>query len=134
MGLGLLLVLWGVIGGLGGAVLAVLWGLTDHAMAYRNENLFQLNPLLLSLALLAPLALGSNPRARGWARALALTLAGLSLLGFVAQALPSLNQVNGPIIALLLPIHVGVAVGLLRAIRPAPAAVPPPPPGTRGTR
>jgi hypothetical protein len=134
VGLGLLLVVWGVIGGLGGVVLAVLWGLTDHAMAYRNENLFQLNPLLLGLALVAPLALGGNARAGRWVRTLALTLAGLSVLGFVGQALPGLDQVNGPIIALLLPIHAGVAIGLLRAIRPVPAPAPPPPPGTRGTR
>ena len=132
--LGLVVVPWGVIGGLGGVVLAVLWGLTDHAMAYRNENLFQLNPLLLGLAVLAPLALAGKPRAARWARALALTLAALSGLGFVAQALPGLDQVNGPIIALLLPIHLGVAMGLLRAIRPASAAAPPPPPETRGTR
>ena len=103
-------------------------------MAYRNENLFQLNPLLLGLAVLAPLALAGKARAARWARALASTLAGLSGLGFVAQALPGLDQVNGPIIALLLPIHLGVAMGLLRAIRPASAAAPPPPPETRGTR
>ena len=132
--LGLVVVLWGVIGGVGGVVLAVLWGLTDHVMAYRNENLFQLNPLLLGLAVLAPLALVGKARAARWARALAPTLAGLSGLGFVAQALPGLDQVNGPIIALLLPIHLGVAMGLLRAIRPASAAAPPPPPETRGTR
>jgi hypothetical protein len=42
--------------------------------------------------------------------------------------------VNGPIIALMLPIHLGVAAGVLRAIRPEPAPAPPTPPGSRGTR
>jgi hypothetical protein len=134
LGLGLLAVLWGVIGGLAGVVLAVLWGLTDHVMAYRNENLFQLNPLLLGLALLGPLALAGKARAGRWAGGLALTLAGLSVAGFVAQALPGLDQVNGPLIALLLPIHVGVAAGLLRAIRLASAPAPPVPPGSRERR
>jgi hypothetical protein len=38
-----------------------------------------------------------------------LVVAGLSTLGFVAQISPWLNQVNGEIIALLLPIHIAVA-------------------------
>jgi hypothetical protein len=133
-GLGLLVLLWGAIGGLGGVVLAVLWGLTDHVMAYRNENLFQLNPLLLALALLAPLGLAGRKRAARWASAVALVLAGLSAMGFLAQVLPGLDQVNGPIIALLLPIHVGTAVGLSLASRPALARVPPPLPGIPGRR
>lgn len=112
--LGLLLLAWGLIGGLGGLVLAVLWGFTDHAMAYRNENVLQLNPLLLLLAVLGPLGLWKGGRAAGWARGLALALAGLSLLGLLVQALPGLDQVNGPVIALLLPIHLGVAAGLAR--------------------
>ena len=112
LGLGLLVLVWGVVGGLGGSVLSVLWGLTDHAMAYRNENLLQLNPLLLVLALLVPLGLAGRPAALKWGRMLALTLAGLALAGFALQALPGLDQVNGPVIALVLPIHLGVALGL----------------------
>jgi hypothetical protein len=34
----------------------------------------------------------------------------LSILGFLLQALPMMNQVNGNIIALALPANVGVAV------------------------
>lgn len=134
VGLGLFATLWGLVGGLGGVVLVVLWAFTDHVMAYRNENLLQLNPLLLALAVLVPVGLAGVNRAAGWTRLLALVLAGLSLAGFVLQALPGLDQVNGPIIGLMLPIHLGVAMGLLRAIRPGPAPVRPPPPGIRGTR
>lgn len=133
-GLGLLAVVWGLVGGLGGTVLSVLWGLTDHVMAYRNENLFQLNPLLLALALLVPVGLARGGRAARWARGLALVLAGLSLAGLVLQALPGLDQVNGPIIAMLLPIHLGVALGLALASRRGPAPVRPPLPGSRETR
>jgi membrane-associated phospholipid phosphatase len=53
--LGTLAAVWATVGGLGGLVLAGLWAFTDHTMAYRNENLFQLNPLLLGLAALVPL-------------------------------------------------------------------------------
>ncbi len=120
VGFGALAVVWGVVGGLGGVVLAGLWGLTDHAMAYRNENLFQLNPLLLGLAVLVPLGLAVRGRARRWGRTLALTLAALSLLGFVLQALPGFDQVNGPAVALLLPVHLGFAAGARRATSPRP--------------
>ena len=133
-GLGLFSILWGLVGGLGGGVLAVLWAFTDHVMAYRNENLLQLSPLLLGLAVLVPLGLAGVHRAARWARLLALVLAGLSLGGLVIQVLPGLDQVNGPIITLMLPIHLGVAAGLLRAIRPGPAPARPTPPGIRGTR
>jgi hypothetical protein len=115
LGLGVLAVLWGSLSGLGGVVLAGLWAFTDHAMAYRNENLFQVNPLVLALAVLVPLALAGSGRAGRWARALALGLAAVSLLGFVLQVLPALDQVNGQVIALALPIHLGFALGLRRA-------------------
>jgi hypothetical protein len=134
VGLGFFSVVWGVIGGLGGVVLTVLWALTDHVMAYRNENLLQLNPLLLALAVLIPFGLAGAARAERWARVAAVTLAGLSVSGLVLQVLPGLDQVNGPIIALLLPIHLGVAAGVRRAIPPGPAPVRPSPPGTRDTR
>ena len=114
LGLGGVAVLWGALAGLGGVVLAGLWAFTDHAMAYRNENLFQVNPLVLGLAVLVPLALAGSLRAGRWAGALALGLAGLSLLGFLLQVLPGVDQVNGPVIALALPIHLGFTLGLRR--------------------
>ena len=134
IGLGVLVVLGGLVGGVGGAVLTVLWGLTDHAMAYRNENVLQLNPLLFGLVLLVPLGLTGRARAARWGRALAGLLAGLSVAGLVLQVLPGLDQVNGPIIALLVPIHLGVAAGVWLATRLEPAPAPPPPPESPGTR
>jgi hypothetical protein len=115
LGLGVVAVLWGSLAGLAGMVLAGLWAFTDHAMAYRNENLFQVNPLVLALAVLVPLAQAGSGRAGRWARGLALVLVGLSLLGLVLQVLPGFDQVNGQVIALALPIHIGFAVGLRRA-------------------
>lgn len=111
LGLGVLVVVWAGLAGTAGLVLAGLWGATDHVMAYRNENLFQVNPLALGLLVLGPWALARGGRALVWARRVAVVLAGIGVVGLVVQALPGLDQVNGPIIAFALPVHLGVAVG-----------------------
>jgi uncharacterized membrane-anchored protein len=98
-----------------GLVLVGLWGLTDHAAAFHNENLLQANPLALALLWLLPKAArGATDR-----RALVAAgiVAGLSLLGLVLKPLSSFYQVNGEIIALALPIHLGVATGVWRLRR-----------------
>jgi hypothetical protein len=40
------------------------------------------------------------------------------VLGFLLQVLPGLDQVNGPIIALVMPVQVGVALALGATTRP----------------
>ncbi len=110
--LGLLIAGWSLLVGLGGLVLAGLWAFTDHVMAYRNENLFQVNPVALFLALLVPLALWRGKW--GAAVGVAALLAMLSALGLALKLLPAFHQVNGPVIALALPAHLGIALGLRR--------------------
>ena len=118
---------WNLVAGIAGAVLAFLWFFTDHLYSYRNENLLQLNPLsLILVALLARLAWkrwrGTPERAEGARRTalvLAVVIAALAVIGFVAQPLPVLDQVNGIVIALALPLHLGV-VALLAALNPRP--------------
>ena len=116
---------WLVLVALGGVVLAGLWGWTDHAIAYRNENLFQFDPLAIPLVLLVPcLAYGARWAARP-AALLMLAVAALAVLGFVLQVLPGLDQTNGEIIALALPAHLGLAWAVLRlrdAVLGAPGA------------
>ncbi len=103
---------WALLAGLSGVVLAGLWGLTDHAMAACNENLLQMNPLSLALLPLLPGALrGSKSSA---VTGLSVGIALLSLAGLVLQLLPWFQQVNGPVIALAVPAHVGVAAALRR--------------------
>ncbi len=116
MGLGVVVAGWGILGGLGGLILTGLWAFTDHAMAYRNENVLQLNPLVLALGILGPLALVRARWARGMALALANVVVLLSVAGLMIQALPGVDQVNGAVIALALPIHLGVALGLRRGL------------------
>lgn len=102
---------WSLVAGIGGTVLAFLWIFTDHLYSYRNENLFQLNPLSLILAFMLILTAvrirktkTPSPATIRWAR----IVAGLAVLGFVAQLFPFMNQVNGDVIALALPLHIGV--------------------------
>lgn len=106
---------WGLVAGVGGLILLGLWTLTDHEFAWYNENLLQANPLALALVVLVPLAV-----ARGGASAatrLAGLLVALSLFGLLLHPLPVTPQANLAIIALALPIHVGLFYALWRLER-----------------
>lgn len=102
---------WSAAAGLAGVVAAGGWIFTGHWYVHLNENVLQLQPLSLLLAVALPLApVGRRPRRA--ARALAWTTAGLAVLGLLAQALPGMEQANGEILALTVPLHLGTAVGL----------------------
>ena len=108
---------WLVLAGLAGVVLAGLWGLTDHVMAYRNHNLFQLDPI--ALALVPAVVVAMRRGTPSWAVKIAWLVVALALIGLALKLLPGWGQVNGPIIALALPAHAGVAAALTRlASRP----------------
>lgn len=101
--------LWCLLVGVFGTVIALLWTLTDHVVTYNNENVLQANSLSLLLLVLAPAALLGRVWALRWAAWIALFLAGCSTLGFMIQALPQFDQVNGDIIGLFMPIHGAIA-------------------------
>jgi hypothetical protein len=44
---------------------------------------------------------------------------GVAIAGFCAQVLPGFDQVNGEVLAVLLPAHVGLSWGVLRAWPPS---------------
>jgi hypothetical protein len=113
---------WGLLIGVAGVVLGGLWGLTDHLAASRNENLFQMNPLALLLLSALLLLFRDGARVMPGLRVVALVLAGLSALGLVLKALPGFDQVNGPIIALALPVHLGIAAALFQKESSIPSA------------
>ncbi len=103
---------WLLLTGVGGLVLAGLWGLTDHAAAYHNENVLQFDLLALPLIwLLTRLAFGSARFARG-TLVLATAVAALSLLGLLLKSLTPFYQVNQSVIALALPAHAGIAAAV----------------------
>jgi Domain of unknown function (DUF4105) len=122
--------LWLLFAGTAGLLLVLLWTMTNHSIAYRNENLLQLSPLALPMVLLVPcVAYGARWAARP-ARLLATIVAALSVLGFVLQVLPWLDQRNAQMIALALPINLALA-WTVRALadrtQVAPATVAAPP-------
>lgn len=119
---GLLGGVWTLLAGIGGALLLFLWLGSDHEVAWRNQNLWQLNLLALALLPLLPGALRKDPHRAKPAVALAFLLVAASLLGLVLKGLPGIGQANTEVIALALPLHAGLALGLRAAIRsPSPS-------------
>ncbi|MCE9672957.1 DUF4105 domain-containing protein [Myxococcus stipitatus] len=99
----------GLVLGIPGTALLIMWLVTDHTVTYRNENLFLANPLtLLALPFGVALTWGSaKARARlfkAWT-----ALAALGVLGVVLKVLPPFDQDNWRLIALILPISLGMA-------------------------
>jgi len=113
---------WTLLAGVGGALLLFLWLGSDHEVAWRNQNLWHFNLLALALLPLLPGALARNPRRVKPALALAFLLVATSVLGVIVKGLPGFGQANAEIIALVLPLHTGLALGLRAAIRsPSPS-------------
>ena len=115
----------GMVVGLPGLVLALLWAITEHRAAYANENLLLANPLTLVVAL-AGAALLVRPSARTQLilEVLWLSLAITGIFAVVLKVLPLFEQDNGPLVALLLPINLGgalAAVVLRRGAGPRPS-------------
>ena len=105
--------IWYTLTGVAGLGLASLWLFTDHDTSYRNENLFWFDPVAILLVVLVPLLLLRIRWADRAGRLIAIFVASVSVLGFVLQILPGMDQVNGPLIALALPPNLAFAAGLL---------------------
>jgi hypothetical protein len=109
--------LWNLVVGILGSGLAALWLFTNHVYSYRNENLFQANPLSLLLAVLIFLSLRRHQDqdiAGVETGRVARIVAAFAVFGFLIQIVPGFDQINGEVIALLLPAHVGIAFALAR--------------------
>ena len=101
--------------GIGGLILIGLWALTDHASAWRNENLLLFNPLCL---LLLPCWFGAfrarwHPSQFAWR--IGMAIAFCAALAFFIKIFPAFLQDNRFWIALLLPLHLAFALVLTRA-------------------
>ena len=104
---------WSFVTGLVGAVVLFAWLFTRHVFWAANENLLLLNPLSLWLAALAILSL-RNPR---WLRPAAITSVLVALCSAVAlmlHGIPGAGQANAGVLALTVPAHFAVALGLWR--------------------
>jgi len=125
--LALLGAVWSSVVGLLGTGLLLSWFFTDHVFWALNENAFQANPISLVLAgvLLREALRGNRHRAGIRARirvdGMAKIVGGVAIAGLCIQVMPGFDQVNGEILAVLLPAHVGLAWGALRAWPPSMA-------------
>jgi hypothetical protein len=103
--------LWALLTGVVGLLLGWLWAFSSHTAAHRNENLLLFNVLAFALAVVLPAAV----RERVWAilpaRRLAVAIAALAALSLLLKLLPG-DQANLELIALALPAHAGLALGL----------------------
>jgi hypothetical protein len=104
---------WALLTGVAGAILGGLWALTDHVAAANNENVLQCSLLALALAFVLPSAIRDRSGPLRAARMLAMLVGGLSLLGVVLKVLPMFHQVNGQVLALMVPANLGLALGVL---------------------
>ncbi len=120
---------WSAGVGFLGTALFLSWFFTDHVFWTLNENVFQANPVSLVLAVVLAVMLvrevlnrsegQSEARAGTWAgihvEVVAKMVAGLAILGLLVQVFPGFDQVNGEVLAVLVPAHVGLTWGVLRA-------------------
>lgn len=123
--LGMLGVVISAFLGVAGTVMLGLWFFTDHDSAAWNEGVLQATPVHFALAaMLLPLVVGRRPGPR--AVRLARWLSALALLGLVLKAVPLFSQANLELVALLLPIQLGLSGALARAAL-HPRSIDPPP-------
>ncbi len=101
---------WSTIMGALGTLLMLSWIFTDHVFWTLNENIFQANPISLVLAISL---LGSFQKEESLT-SLKLTrlVSFLAILGFIVQIFPGFDQMNGEMIALTLPVHLGLNLGI----------------------
>ena len=98
--------------GLSGLILIALWALTDHVAAWHNENLLLLNPLCI---LLIPAWIGSVRKRwqpSRFAQTLSILIVLLAGVALILKLFPAFAQDNLFWIALLLPIHLALAVAM----------------------
>ncbi|HJR34159.1 MAG TPA: hypothetical protein VJ817_04375, partial [Gemmatimonadales bacterium] len=98
--------------GIAGLVVTWLSLLSGHRAAHQNENILLFNLLALALAVVLPLAIRRGGRTLKAARRLALVVAALAALGLLLKLLPWFDQHNLELIALALPVHLGLWAGL----------------------
>jgi len=117
-----LFAVWAFGVGMLGLILTLLWTVTDHHFAHRNENLLLFNPLWLVLAVFGPMTAvkGRLSRTTRW---LTFFLAGLGVIALLMHLTGLSRESNGEIIALALPPTLALAWvvhrGTAHARRPA---------------
>jgi hypothetical protein len=117
VGLGISTGLLGFVFGMLGCILLALWMFTDHKAAYTNANIFLLAPWSVVLAGFGVGVVMGRPGAMRKAFWVVATAAGFAAIGLLCKALPGLSQDNLVLVALLLPVWLGLALGCRWATR-----------------
>lgn len=114
--------LLGLVFGLPGTALLIMGMITNHTVTFRNENLLLANPVtLIALPMGIALTWGSLRAAR-WLRAAWTFLSATGAVALLIKVVPLFDQDNWRIIALVLPISLGMAAASVvyaRAVAPA---------------
>jgi hypothetical protein len=109
---------WWSATGVLGIVIASLWWSAADSWASWNENLLQLNPV----ALVAGVAILSfdTRAARAWTilRWTAVAITFVALAGIVAKLMPGIGQDNHYVLAVTIPVHLGVGYAVWRLSDP----------------
>ena len=107
--------LWYLMGGILGTALLLAGTATKHAPYMgANTTLWQINPLLLFAALFVPAALYRQQTTQ-IPRILVSIMAMFSLFGLALQLVPMFAQSSGVVLAVTVPVHIALAVAILRA-------------------
>lgn len=109
---------WVLLGGMIGFALLGLWGFTGQSLTHWNANLLQANPLLVLVGIRA---WGTHADRQAAAR-VAWGVVVLGSIGLALQVGPIPSMPETPVVALALPVHVGLAWGLSRTRSPASRA------------
>ena len=106
--------LWYLVGGVLGTALLLAATVTKHAPYMgTNSTLLSLQPLLLVAAVVAPMAFATGRAVRA-ARGVSTVIALLSLCGVAMQIIPAWAQSSGVVLAVVVPVHVAIALALWR--------------------
>ena len=105
---------FGLLGILGSA----MWAFTEHTVTYHNENQLQANALTFLLLPMGLMFAFGHRGALRWTARLMMLLSLLSVLGLLAKVLPVFDQYNALVMAMTVPINVGLgAVHWLMFVR-----------------
>lgn len=102
----------GLVLGLLGLCLTLLWLFTNHKIVYANANIAQFAPWSVALLVFGIGAALGRPRATRRAAWLALSAVVSSGIGILLKALPGVGQSNWPFIVFCLPVWTGLWLGL----------------------
>lgn len=110
--LGVLSGVFGLVVGVLGTLFVLLWALTNHEVAFHNENILQCAPWALCLPVLSYGVARGRLRAITRAKHVVYAALAAALLGLVAKLLPFMVQQNFRIMAAIIPSWTGLAVAI----------------------